>query len=204
LQANVVLVPDFASYPLIAPDSLPGFDSDIRLNNWHFRNSYFSYQTESAGPILGLPARAERGPAPILHLVVEARRNFIGPFIAYLTPAVVAAGLAFALLISGRPMDGLQDLIGGLSYIAALFFVIVVAHASLRDTVAAVGITYLEHIYILLYCAIVLVVGNLFLLAYRPDNRLVRFRNNLIPKLLYWPVYTLALLISTLAVFAFR
>ncbi len=204
LQENVVLVPDFNAYPLIAPETLPGLNADIRVNNWHFRNSYFSYQTEPAGPTLGLAARAERGPAPMLHLVIEARRNFIGPFIAYLTPALVAAGLAFALLISGRPFDSLQDLVGGLSYIAALFFVIVVAHASLRDTVAAVGITYLEHIYILLYCAIVLVVGNLFLLAYRPENRLVRFRNNLIPKLLYWPVYTLALFISTLAVFAVR
>ncbi len=203
LRANVVFVPDFGSYPLIAPSSLPGMNPNIRVNNWHFRGSYFSYRPEPPGPTLGLAARAERDPAPVLHMVVDAQRNFIGPFIAYLTPAVVAAGLTFALLISGRQVSGWQDLVSGLSYIAALFFVIVVAHSSLRDMVGAVGITYLEYLYIVLYCTIALVVANLFVLAHRPDAWLVQYEGNLLPKLLYWPAYTLVILVSTLLAFVY-
>jgi hypothetical protein len=203
LEANVVLVPDFGAYPLLTPQSLPGVSPDIRVSNWHFRGSYFSYRMTPTGANLGLPARADRAQTPALQLVVEAHRNFIGPFIAYLSPALVAAALAFALLLSGGQVDKWQDLITGLSYVAALFFVIVVAHASLRENVAAVGITYLEHLYILLYVVIALVVLNLFLQARRPDLWVIRFRENLIPKLAYWPVLTAALLTSTLAVFVY-
>jgi hypothetical protein len=203
LEANVVLVPDFGAYPLLTPQSLPGVSPDIRVSNWQFRGSFFSYRMTPTGANLGLPARADRAQTPALQLVVEAQRNFLGPFIAYLSPAVVAAALAFALLLSGGRVDAWQDLITGLSYVAALFFVIVVAHASLRENVAAVGITYLEHLYILLYVVIALVVLNLFLQARRPDLWVIRFRENLIPKLAYWPVLTAALLTSTLVVFVY-
>jgi hypothetical protein len=201
LAANVVLVPDFESYPLTAPSARPGLSPEVRVNNWEFRATSFGYRADPPGATLGLHARAERGDVPVLYFRVEARRNYVGPFIAYLTPALVAAGLAFAVLLSGREVSGWGELVTGLSYVAALFFVLVVAHASLRETVAAVGITYLEYVYIVLYCAVALVVVNLFLLATRPPPLLVRYRDNLPAKLLYWPLFTGAVLASTLFAF---
>jgi hypothetical protein len=44
-----------------------------------------------------------------------------------------------------------HDLVSALSDAAALFFVMVVAHTALRDSIAAVKMTYLEYLYILLY-----------------------------------------------------
>jgi hypothetical protein len=200
LSANVVLTPDLAAYPLLSPKALPGVGEDVRVNNWHFRGSFFSYRMAPPAA-LGLAGRAERARTPELQFVIEAQRNFVGPFIAYLVPAVVAAGLTFALLLSGRELGSRADLLAGLSYVAALFFVIVLAHTALRDGVAAVGITYLEHFFILLYAMVALAVLNAFLVATRPDAWLARHGGNLVPKLAFWPVYTGVLLLSTLAVF---
>jgi hypothetical protein len=208
LNRNVVLVPDLHSYKLLNPLSLPGVSKDVRISNWTLRSSYFSYQTTPLDATLGLPSLAERTNTPILSFNVETQRVFIGPFVAYLLPGIVGAAITFAFLMSDREVGDSQDLVAALSYAAALFFVIVLGvivlgHTALRESIAAVRITYLEYLYVLLYALLLLVVVDAFLVVRRPGAVLIQYRNNLIPKVLYWPAAAVVLLLATLGTFVY-
>jgi hypothetical protein len=201
LERNVILTPDFNNYQLISPGTVPGIDRNVQINNWLLHSSYFTYQLSDGNTNFGLILRDGRGATPTLNYVVEMRRAVTGPFIAYLVPGLVTVALLFAFLLSDRQVGDTQDMLTALSYAAALFFVIAVTHTALRDSIAAVGITYLEHLYIWLYIATIVIIINVFLVVYRPQLFFVQYRDNLIAKLVYWPLFAGVLLISTLFVF---
>lgn len=203
LEQNVVLTPDLESYVLLRPSALPGVDQSVQITNWRFERSYFSLLPSDGGANLGVMARAERAAPPVLQFSLVARRNVLGPFIAYVLPGVVSLGLLFAFLLSDRQLTDTQDLVSALSYTAALFFVIALLHTTLRDNVAAVGVTYMEHLYLLLYIVILLVTVISFLIVRVPGMIFIRYQHNFLPKLLFWPLCTGALLLSTLVIFVY-
>lgn len=203
IAANVVLTPDLESYPVLAPRALPGVARGLRVHSWHFQESFFTFRADGASSTFGLPAAAGRAALPTLHFNLTARRHYLGPFIAYLLPALVAAGLAFAFLMSRSEAETPADLLSGLSYIAALFFVIVIAHTALRENIHAMSITYLEHLFIELYVMVGLVVLDAFAVVYAPGLWFVRWHRQLAARLAYWPVVIGLLLLSTLAVFVY-
>jgi hypothetical protein len=61
----------------------------------------------------------------------------------------------------------------------------------------------LEHLYILLYALVLLMIIDVFLVVRRPSAALLQYRHNLFPKLCYWPILGMLLLLSTLAVFVY-
>lgn len=203
LTANIVLTPDLAAYPVMTPRALPGVTKDFQINNWRLEESFFTYQLKPPASTVGLFSRTGRPAIPAMTFNVTARRHYVGPFIAYLLPALVAAGLTFAFLMTRRNCGDPEDLLNGLAYIAALFFVIVVAHTALRDNAGAVSITYLEHLFILLYVIVGLVVLDAFAVVHLPQMPFIMFRKHLIAKLLFWPIITTTLLVSTLLVFVY-
>jgi len=203
LSSHIILTPDFDSYGLINPLLLPGVDPAVSVNNWNIESSSFSYQQSNYNPSFGLANQSEFGHAPELYFTINTQRNFLGPFIAYLLPGIVIALMLFAfLLYEGKP-DESEEIVTTLNYTAALFFVIAITHTALRDNIGAVGITYMEHLYILLYIVIIVVAVNTFLIVKRPNMPIVHYRNNLIVKVLYWPAFVGVLLISTLLVFVY-
>lgn len=203
VERNVVLTPDLESYVLLRPGALPGVDEGVQITNWHFERSYFSLIPSDGNATLGLTTRAERAAPPVLEFSLVARRNVVGPFIAYVLPGMVTLGLVFAFLLSDRQLTDTQDLVSALSYTAALFFVIALVHTTLRDSVAAVGITYLEHLYLLLYIVILLVTMIAFLIVHVPGMIFVSYQHNFLPKLIFWPLCMGALLLSTLVIFVY-
>lgn len=201
LQLPVMLVPDLGDFTAINPRERPGLADDLRINNWGVLSAKFSYQQPGIHG-LEIPELAGLNNRPELYYTVRLQRSFVGPVIAYLLPGLVAAGMMFAF-ISGDPKVGDQEeIISTLSFTAALFFVITVAHTALRDSIAAVGITYLENLYLLLYGIIILATLNAFLLV-RAQIAVLEFRNNLLSKLLYWPLISTVMLLATLATFVY-
>ena len=88
-----------------------------------------------------------------------------------------------------------------LAYTAALFFVVIVSHVNLRQQISANGVLYLGWFYFLTYLAILLVSINAVVFILASERRLIQHEDNLISKLLYWPVLTFALLVITFVVF---
>lgn len=203
LGANVILTPDLDAYELINPRLLPGVDPQASINNWILRNSGYSYITERLNTNLGIASRQINGSTPELRFEVQAQRIYLGPFIAYLLPGMIAAAMTFGYLVSGREVGNKDEIVGVLNYAAALFFVVAVIHTALREQIAAVGITYMEHLYILLYLAIVAVAANVFVVASYPHWQIVQYQNNLMPKVLYWPIFAGGMLLSTLFIFVY-
>jgi hypothetical protein len=199
VQHDVVLTPDLDSYDLINPVLLPGVNQDLTINNWRIDSSLFSYQVNRGAA--GRPRVFAFLDQPELFYNINVRRNFVGPLIAYALPGIVAAGLMFAFFVSDPKVGDQEEIIATLSFMAALFFVITVAHTALRDSIAAIGITYMEYMYILLYLVIILVSINVFVVVRRPDIPLFQFRNNLIPKLLFWPLFMGVFMLATLGIF---
>ena len=201
IQNQIVFTPDLDAYDLINPGLLPGVDAGLTINNWNLETSLFSYAVRDVDT--SSPAIFSFVNQPQLFYTINVRRNFLGPLLAYLLPGLVAAGLMFAFILSDPEVGDQEEIVDTLSFTAAIFFVITVAHTALRDSIAAIGITYLEYLYILLYLVIVLASVNSFLVVRRPDLPFFQFRNNLIPKLLYWPTFAGGMLLATLGVFVF-
>jgi len=203
LNANVILTPDLDSYLLMNPRRRPGVDSLANINNWKLESSRFSYAEQRTSTNFGLSERARDLTSYELRFSIRAQRVYLGPFIAYLLPGMVAAIMTFGYLVSGRREGDNDEIVSALNYAAALFFVIAVIHTALRDQIAAVNITYMEYIYILLYFAIIAVATNIFIVARYPDWTIVQYRNNLIPKMLYWPIFAGVMLVVTLMIFVY-
>jgi hypothetical protein len=82
-----------------------------------------------------------------------------------------------------------------------LFFVVIIAHINLRDDLATQGVIYLESFYFVLYGAILIIALNSLLVTSNVQFQVLRYRDNLIPKLLYWPVIMLISFVVTLFAF---
>jgi len=202
LARNAILVPDLEAYAVTAPSLLPGLEEGLAIKDWRILTSSFHFGELRPNTTLGLPGRPVIG-APELNFAISSQRLFLGPFIAFLMPAVVAALMIFAFLLNGSKPDEPEEIVTALSYTAALFFVIAVVHTALRDDAAAIGLTYLEYFYILLYLMVVFVAINTFIIVRRPKSPLVRFERNLASKLLFWPVVLIVMLIATLSIFVY-
>lgn len=203
LDADIVLTPDLDAFDFIAPVLLPGLDSELRVPNWRINSSVHSYRVPNYNTSFGLQARAERGRVPELVFNIHTRRDSLGPFITYLLPAAVAALLLFGFLMNELKPDERDEVATTLNFVAAMFFVLVLAQTALRDNLAAVGLTYLEYLYILLYFAVVTISVNTFLIVNKSESWFIRYGNNIVPRLLYWPVIGGVMLAVTLLIFVY-
>ncbi|MFT7054179.1 MAG: hypothetical protein ACJAU1_001738 [Psychromonas sp.] len=201
-NSNVVLTPDLASYDSTATDALFGIEEDIVLGNWIRENTFFDYTYSSYSTNFGLGNVVRLKKLPELRFNVVLKRRFDNAFIVYLLPLFLVAILLFSALltVSDKPNRiqllgfSVSQFIGGAS---ALFFVILLAHIQLREQFSSSTIVYLERFYILMYCYLVLVTANVYCFVIRAPKFMsfLWYEENLIIKLLYWPVLILAMIL---------
>jgi len=67
---------------------------------------------------------------------------------------------------------------------ATLFFVVIVAHTSLRESLAAQSLVYLEYYFFAMYIAFLGVSINAIKVASRTRGRLISYEDNLVARLL--------------------
>lgn len=203
---NVILVPDLDSYNLINPSSLPGLEQDIVLSGLTIRKSFFSYVPKSYNANFGIDKYQGRENFPELYFTVIVTRGFIDPFISYLLPAIVVAGIIFSLfLIITGDKERTEKFAYNCSFIlgasAGLFFSVLIAHSQLRNSLQLSEIVYLEYFYLVLYVMILVLAVNSFLFSLGTRFKWIHFRDNLIPKLLFWPFVLVILFVITVATF---
>ena len=135
------------------------------------------------------------------------KRNLLEALTEYMLILAVIALLLFVtlLIISERPGQAkahgfdTATIIGACS---ALFFVAILSHIELRERFPGTPVVFLEYFFYLLYVALVLATANayLFSLRERPSLKAVHYRDNLLPKVFYWPFLLGASLLVTLSV----
>ena len=198
---NIILVPDLGSYDTTNPDQKPGLERNSVLEGWDIHSSFFSYRNNEYNADFGVSDYRQE--LPELYFNVGMKRDFLTSIISDMIPIIVVSFLLFAVLIISTKSDKKINIYGFssstvLSYCAALFFVLIISHVSLREKLAATGIIYLECFYFILYFVLLVVSINSILLASDNSYGFIIYRDNLIIKLLYWPVVLATLLVITI------
>lgn len=201
---NVILTPDLASYKLMSPAAKPGLFEGIQISGWEVGDASFNYLVESYKTSFGLSDFAGLTNYPNLYFGFDIRKEITGPFVANMLPLLVVSILLFAILFLGVREEQHKGRLGfALDVIAAcagFFLVAILLHIALRRDLAARDIFYLEYFYFVTYAMILYVAVN-YVLFTKTTLRLIQYRDNFIPKVLFWPVSQFALLLFTLLAF---
>jgi hypothetical protein len=203
---GALLVPDFASYYDTVPTAMPGIENNFVYNGWTPIYSGFSYALNAYDSSFGLP----RGPAatrfPELYFNFVLKRSFLGPFTDYILFGLAASLLLFGILTLTTSNEMLKtrfglSTAGVVTAVSGLFFAIILKHNQLRTTLGTPATAYLEALPYILYLLLILVGLNAILLSSPYNIRFVEYRQNLLPKLLFWPILFALLLLVTINVF---
>jgi len=203
---NIVLTPDFAAYSSMRPQDMPGIASTFVLENWDVKQTFFSYHTEVYNTNLGIATSTRPAEYPALYYTICMSRQILTPVIIYVVPPLIALVMLFGILLlttrsQERRASAGWNSTNVLAYCAAVFFVVIVSQVNLRQQINTSGILYLDWFYLLTYCAILLVAINAVVFILASERRIIQHEDNLIAKLLYWPVLTSAMLVITVLVF---
>ncbi|WP_181919285.1 cache domain-containing protein [Alkalilimnicola ehrlichii] len=193
MERGVVLVPALGDYSLLHPTALPGLEAGFALPGWQVFRSFFAYRFFDYRVSFGISEIAKDGDFPELTYNIVVRRNLTDAFISNQVPLFVAAIMLFAMLMIDTRRQEQASLYGFttsrvLGTAAAIFFIILLAHIDIRRRYVAEQIMYIEYFYFITYFAIVAIAINAFMLAGPHYSRFFHYKDNLIPKLLYWPL----------------
>ena len=202
---NVVLVPDLASYKVTEPAALPGIETDFVLPGWSLRDSVFTYRRHGYNTNFGIDDYVGQDAFPELYFNVHIKREFLGPFVLHFLPQFVVAVMLFIILLMGSKEGekakwlgfAAKDIVRGSS---VLIIVLIFAHSSLRRTIDSASLVYIEHFYMILYVYSLLIALNSVLFA-SSKFEFIQYKDNLIPKIIFWPV--LSGLVFTITASAF-
>jgi len=205
-ERNVYLAPDLGAYTSLDPDTLPGLDSDIVLENWDIQQSFLSYRANRYNANFGIQGYVADIEQPELYYNISIKRDLVSALISRLiVPVVILIQLFVIVMVIGRDNKRLEQFgvrPGAVIFTcAAFFFAVLVAQNSLRTELEAQGFVYLESLYLLTYVVILAVAINSVLLAAQPDLKLFREYDNLWAEISYWPSILLAMIVITFLTF---
>ncbi len=197
---NIFLVPDFESYK-VATKPYPQLDQSIQIPGWTITNAYFYYELSNYPTDFGIPNYWQIKNYPFLSYTIQIQRKFLEPLITGLLPMLIIFFIVFAsLIILSRLMNVRSSINGLLALLSSLFFANLVSYQTLQRAINTPNITYFKAFYMITYAIIFMAALNCLLYAYRP-NSFVQYENNLIPRLLYWPLVTTIFFAITLCFF---
>ncbi|MBE14740.1 MAG: hypothetical protein CL867_00670 [Cytophagaceae bacterium] len=210
---NIVLTPHLASYKGTGIKDRFAYEKAIVLGSWSHQDTYFNYKLatydtnfgflqnlgDTRNDIVGWDKQF-----PELHMNIVVKRKFENAFVVYLLPLFLITALLFGATLTISSEKKTKDSLGfnAFGFIGAtsgLFFVLMLAHIQLRQEFEGTSIVYIEYFYIFMYIFLVLVTANayLFSIRYKGGKNWIVYRNNLLPKLLFWPIFTCVLVIIT-------
>jgi len=188
----IVLVPDLDAYELLVPAALPGVEQSIIMPGWQLDHSYFSYVRQHVTTTTTAATGQDRSLGHDLAFNIVAQRRFLNPFVSSVLPVIVILCLLFGLVIIGSKENQKVAATGFkatdvLRASATLLFPALIAQVNMRSKIDANQIIYIEYLYFVLYLAILGVAANAvtFTLARQGVSQV---RDNLIPKLIFWPI----------------
>ncbi|NMG07660.1 cache domain-containing protein [Brasilonema sp. UFV-L1] len=197
LNRQVILVPDLESYNVTNPTTKPGVYKDIALNGWTLSQSFLEYQFKSYDTNFGFTANGSKRNFPELTFNLILKRNFLSLFISKTGPLIIVITLLFAMLLIAKNENATEVL----AACAGFVFIVILEQVSLREQVVAQTLVYFEYFYLVAYLFILIIGINAILLISYPNSRFTGYKNNLVSKLLYWPILMKILLLITCFLF---
>ena len=206
MDQHILLAPDLDDYVSLDGNALPGVERDIVISGWTPRSAFFEYRNNAYNTKFGLAARSTDA-RPELYFNLIIQRTFLDAFVSHMTPIILVLVLIFAMQMTVTREAKNKELVGFtastiITTCAALFFAVLLSHIELRGALAAKKVFYVEYFYFLTYLIILLACVNSILFTSDHEIRSIHYRDNLLPKLLYWPLVGGAMYAITAAVFA--
>lgn len=192
---NILLVPDLAAYKSTHSHDIFGLDKNIIQGAFRLQETYFSFIEYNSDANFGIKDfNIQNMQMPELMFNIVVKRNFLNSFLLYLLPVIVVWGLLFGLTMvmssdAAKASAYKFSTTSCLTTLAGSFFSILIAQMTLRSNFLGQPVTYLEYFYFITYAIIFLLALNAFLVTSKTDkDSFITWENNLIPKLLFWPV----------------
>lgn len=204
---NIILVPDFKSFDSLNPSTLPGIEQDFVVSEWNLSRAYFDIRINKYNSNFGNPSFTSHDKMPELYFNIEISRNILNPFIAHLFPLAVVLLMLYGIVLTISKQESNLTITGFnvstvIAACSALFFILLIMHVQLRDELAVNTIVYLEYFYLISYITILMVTINTVLFSYDPPMWILAFKDNFIPKLIYWPVLLFWIFLITAILFS--
>ena len=208
-EDSVIIIPDLDAYPAFSAESRLGLPDELLLSGWHIRETSFSWRSHKYNSNFGSSDPfVENAGKPEMYFNIVIQREFWGVFVAYMIPLVIVAFLLFAVLMIRTRDENRNTWLGFsastvLGYCSSLFFVLIVSHMSMRETLEAKGIIYLEYYFFILYIILALVSVNSVLYSYMKKEMVYSIHRNSWSRieLYFWPGILISILAVTVVTF---
>ena len=158
IDSNVILIPDLEGYMQLYPTAKPGIDRKFHLKSWDIYSSYFTYIMESYLSNFGNIDIQGVNQFPELIFCISIMRRFGDILIGKVIPLTIVLLLLFTILFVRDRSDGFNNIIG----CSGLFFVLIIDHINLRESIAPEEIMFLEYAYFLSYALLLFVAVTSF------------------------------------------
>jgi hypothetical protein len=195
---NIMLIPDLDSYGTWDLGDFPGIDLSTLVEGWHFEQTFFDYTKLRYKSNFGIETYVGQSDFPELRFNILVGRDFSGPMTGVVLPMAIISVLLFLNLFFAK--EG-EKALGVLGPIAAFFFSVAVTHAKIRDQLATGDFMFMEIFCLELYLLIGFVAISAIFKAHGVGPQIFRTRDGLWPKLLYWPLLSTLLFVSSVIVY---
>jgi len=186
---NIMLVPDLDSYDILNPSVRPGMNPNITVPSSETIASFFALRTMEFKSTFGGSRLVKNH--PMLSFNMVAKRIYLNPFIANMIPILIVALIMFVVLyVSSNEEDSRSGLttMNVIQSSAGFLFILLLAHVNERNRIETPEIAYIELFYFSMYLYITLQTLALATMFRGVDWKLFRYEDNLILKLLFWPM----------------
>ena len=195
---NLLFTPDLESYTYTIPSQKSGVNSLIKLPGSKILETYFSYSFFTYDTNFGFTNNEPFQDAPKLHFNINVREVLITAFVTYLIPIFVTLIMMFILIYATqRSKKGRVDSGAIVQGMTAFFFVLIFSHIDLRKNIQTADIIFMEYFYFITYTMIILTTYNLINYS-RIKHRIFDYRENIIVKATFLPLFLLMVLIIML------
>ncbi len=199
---HILLVPDLDSYDILNPSVKPGLNEDITVPSSNTISSYFTLETIDYKTNFGNEAQTKNHPALTFNMV--AKRVWLSPFIANIIPVLIVALIMFIVLYASSNREHGRSGLTTMNVIqssAGFLFILLLAHVNERNRIETPEIAYIELFYFSMYVFITLETVALAMLFRGSSSKIFGYGDNLLLKLLFWPVLVSIWLAVTLVRF---
>jgi hypothetical protein len=201
-DADILFVPDFKSYDLAQP--IYGLDSDIVYGEWNITETFFSYHENKYNTNFGYTEYPVDDTYNEFYINLGLKRDIVDAIILNLIPLFVVALLLFAQMMTVTNNKDLNtkfgfNTSGAIATCSALFFIVLLAHIQVRQQFLDSPLVYIEYFYLIMYILILLCALNFYVFSVGTENgsNLILYRDNLIPKVVFWPLLLWMIAVAT-------
>lgn len=203
---SIFLVPDLKGYRSINAIILPGLQRRLVLPGYAFFGTFFSYELRMTNSNFGVDDTGKEGRLPEIFYNIMIKRNFITPLVSKFFPIFIVVSMLFIVLLSFTSDTEKQKNFGltGLAVVGlvvSFFFTTLLTQIDLRQQFNAGGLIFIENFNFITYFILLLSAVQAFLFVAGRKIWFIQYEHCLIPKLLYWPVFTALILAVTLVYF---